>query len=177
MDHFTPFGWMQRFTHELIDCDPPVPIRAVRDRWVVDEKYVKVTGVWRSVCRAGPAWRVIEVVVSKHSDFTSDRRFFTTALMAHRPAEVITGRSNAGARECDRGPDSGGVIHNTEQCQNNRVETGDGRRKARLTDVRAEDRPDGGRADQKACVRAGREAGWLRAGIGSDTDTPLDDGI
>ena len=84
VDRVTVFRWVQRFTPELIDAARPF-WHAVGDRWFVDETYVKVNGVWwyvyRAVDRHG---QVIDVLVSRHTDFASARKFFTTSLLAHR---------------------------------------------------------------------------------------------
>ena len=84
VDHVTLFRWVQRFTPELIDAARPGR-HATRDRWFVDKTYVKVNGVWRYVYRAVDQYgQVIDVLVSKHRDVPSARRFFTESLRAHR---------------------------------------------------------------------------------------------
>ena len=105
---------------------------AVGDHWFLDENYVKVNGIWRYVYRAvDQHGQVIDVIVSERTDIASARRFFATALTAHRaPVEVIT----------DRAPTLANVIeelipatfHNTGQYENNRCECGHGRLKTRL---------------------------------------------
>ena len=45
------FRWVQRFLPLLIDAAWPCR-RAVGDRWFVDETYIKVAGVRRSIYRA-----------------------------------------------------------------------------------------------------------------------------
>lgn len=88
--------WGQRFTPLIVDAARPCR-HAVGDRWFVDETYVKVNGVWRYVYRVvDQHGQVIDMYVSKRRDIASARRFFTTALAAHRaPAEVITDRAPA----------------------------------------------------------------------------------
>ena len=102
------------------------------DRWFVDETYVKVAGVWRYVYRAvDQHGQVIDVFVSRHRDIASARRFFTTALAAHRaPAEVITDRAPALAHVIEELIPA--AFHNTGQYENNRCEADNGRLKARL---------------------------------------------
>ena len=88
--------------------------------------------MYRAVDERG---QVIDILVSKHRDIASARRFFTASMLAHRaPAEVIT----------DRAPALGNVIedlipaafHNTEQYENNRCECDDGRLKTRPRPMR-----------------------------------------
>jgi transposase-like protein len=131
VDHVTLYRWVQRFTPELIDAARPSR-HAVGDRWFVDETNVKVSGVWRYVYRAvDQHGQVIDVYVSQRRDIASARRFFTTALAAHRaPAEVITDRAAALANAIeDLIP---AAFHNTGQYENNRCECDHGRLKARL---------------------------------------------
>jgi transposase-like protein len=80
--------------------------------------------------------QVIDILVSKHRDIASARRFFTASLLAHRaPAEVITDRAPALANVMeDLIP---AAFHNTEQYENNRCECDHGRLKARLRPMRA----------------------------------------
>ena len=135
MDHVTLFRWVQRFTPLLIDAARPCR-HAVGDRWFVDETYVKVAGVWRYVYRAvDQHGQVIDVFVSRHRDIASARRFFTTALAAHRaPAEVITDRAPALAHVIEELIPA--AFHNTGQYENNRCEADHGRLKARLRPMR-----------------------------------------
>jgi IS6 family transposase len=131
VDHVTVYRWVQRFTPLLIDAARPCRHK-VGDRWFVDETYVKVNGVWRYVYRAvDQHGQVIDILVSKHRDIASARRFFTTALAAHRaPVEVITDRAPAPANVIEELIPA--VFHNTGQYENNRCEADHGRLKARL---------------------------------------------
>ena len=135
VDHVTLYRWVQRFTPELIDAARPCR-RAVGDRWFVDETYVKVNGVWRYVYRAVDQYgQVIDVLVSKHRDVPSARRFFTASLRAHRtPTEIITDRAAALASVIDQLIPA--AFHNTGQYENNRCECDHGRLKARLRPMR-----------------------------------------
>ena len=135
VDHVTLFRWVQRFTPLLIDAARPCR-HAVGDRWFVDETYVKVAGVWRYVYRAvDQHGQVIDVFVSRHRDIASARRFFTTALAAHRaPAEVITDRAPALANVIEELIPA--ACRNTGQYENNRCEADHGRLKARLRPMR-----------------------------------------
>ena len=96
VDHVTLYRWVQRFTPLLIDAARPCR-HAVGARWFTGETYVKVAGVWRYVYRAvDQHGQVIDILVSKHRDIPSARRFFTMSLRAHRiPTEVITDRAPA----------------------------------------------------------------------------------
>jgi hypothetical protein len=71
-----------------------------RDRWWVNETYVKVSGRWRYVYRAidqfGP---VIDVYVSPRRDRGAARCFFTRALAT---TKVIPWRSPLSRRRCTR---------------------------------------------------------------------------
>jgi transposase-like protein len=67
VDHVNIYGWVQRFTPELIDAARPCR-HNVGDRWFVDETYVKVAGVWSYVYRTvDQHGQVIDVYVSKAS--------------------------------------------------------------------------------------------------------------
>ena len=67
--------------------------------------------------------QVIDVFVSRRRDIAAARRFFATALAAHRePVEVVTDRAAALANVIeDLLP---AALHNTAQYENNRVESG-----------------------------------------------------
>jgi IS6 family transposase len=135
VDHVTIYGWVQRFTPQLIDAARPCR-HSVGDRWFVDETYVKAAGVWRYVYRAvDQHGQVIDVYVSKRRNIGSARHFFTTALLAHgRPVEVTTDLAAPLLRVVDELlPD---VVHDTEQYANNRIENDHGRLKARLRPMR-----------------------------------------
>ena len=51
VDHVTVYRGVHRFAPLLVDATRPCG-HAVGDRWLVDETYVKVNGVWRYVYRA-----------------------------------------------------------------------------------------------------------------------------
>jgi transposase, IS6 family len=92
VDHVTLFRWVQRFTPLLADA-ARFARHAPRDRWFVDETYVKVNGVWRYVYRAiDQDGQVIDVLVSGKRDAATARRFFQRALttMKVTPSEVVT---------------------------------------------------------------------------------------
>ena len=157
-----------RLPPELIDAACPCRHR-VGDRWFVDETYVEVNGVWRYVYRAvDQHGQVIEVLVSKHRDIASARRFFSASLLAREvPAEVIT----------DRAPALANVIedlipvafHNTGQYENNRCECDHGRLKARLRPMRGlkTDRPTGPRASSSEGTRSSRTSAAATTSWGS----------
>ena len=83
--------------HPLADRRAPAGSAPGRDRWFVDETYVKVAGVWSYVYRAvDQHGQVIDVYVSQRRDIGSARTFFTAALTVHGdPGEVITDRAPA----------------------------------------------------------------------------------
>jgi IS6 family transposase len=65
VDHVTLYRWVQRFTPLLIDAAQPCR-HVARDRWFVDETYVKASGVWRYVYRAvDQQGQVIDVYLSQ----------------------------------------------------------------------------------------------------------------
>jgi transposase-like protein len=75
------------------------------------------------------------VYVSTRRDTQAARRFFVTALRAHRePTEVVTDRAWTLRVVVDEVIP--GAFHNTEQYANNRIETGHGRLKSRLRPMR-----------------------------------------
>jgi IS6 family transposase len=135
VDHITQFRWVQRFTPILIDAADPYRY-AVGERWFVDETYVKVSGVWRSVYRAiDDDGQVIDMLVSKRRDAVAARWFFTAALRDHgQPGEVVTDRAAALAKAIREL--AADALHNTVQYANNRVEADHSRLKARLRPMR-----------------------------------------
>jgi len=135
VDHVTLYRWVQRFTPLLIDTARPCRHLA-KDRWFVDETYVKVSGLWRYVYRAvDQRGQVIDVYVSQRRDIGSARRFFTAASTVHGvPTEVVTDRAPALANVIEELIPA--ALHNTGQYQNNSVECDHGRLKARLRPMR-----------------------------------------
>ncbi len=135
MDHVTLFRWAQRFTPQLIDAARRCR-HAVGNRWFVHETYVNVNGIWRYVYRAVDQYgQVIDILVSKHRDIASARRFFNVSLRAHRsPTEVITDRAATLANVTPELIPA--AFGNTGQYENNRCEADHGRLKARLRPMR-----------------------------------------
>jgi transposase-like protein len=83
---------VQRFTPLLADA-ARFARHAPGDRWLVDETFVKVNGVWRYVYRAVDQYgQVIDVLLSARRDAAAARRFFTRALCTLKviPMEVVT---------------------------------------------------------------------------------------
>jgi IS6 family transposase len=93
---------VQRFSPRLIEVARPCR-HAVRDRWFVDETYVKVAGVWRYLYRAVDQFgQVIDVFLSRRRDLAAARRFFEVALRDHdRPGEVVTDKAPSLIRAVD----------------------------------------------------------------------------
>ena len=135
VDHVTIHRWVRCFTPLLIDAARPRR-QPVGCRWLVDETYVKVAGVWRYVYRAvDEHGQVIDVYVSRRRDLNAARKFFRGALDAHgEPDEVITDLAQALETVIEELiPDA---FYNTDQYANNRVECNHGRLKARLRPMR-----------------------------------------
>jgi transposase-like protein len=85
VDHVTIYWWVQRFTPEFIEAARPCR-HAPRDRWFVDETYVKVAGQWTYLYRAvDQHGQVIDVLWSLRRDLAAARRFFT-ARCARAPS-------------------------------------------------------------------------------------------
>jgi transposase, IS6 family len=101
-----------------------------------DETDVKVAGRWRYVYRAIDQFgQVIDVFVSERRDTQAARRFFVTALCAHRePSEVVTDRAWTLLAVVDEVIPN--AFHNTTQYANNRIEADHGQLKARLRPMR-----------------------------------------
>ena len=92
VDHVTVYRWVQRFTPLFADA-ARFARHSPGDRWLVDETYAKVNGVWRYVYRAVDQYgQVIDVLVSKRRDGEATRRFFRRALSTFKvtPSEVVT---------------------------------------------------------------------------------------
>jgi DDE domain len=112
VDHVTIYRWVQRFTPELIDAARPSR-HVARDRWFVDQTYLKVAGRWVYVHRTIDQYgQVIDVLASPKRDLVATRRFFARALNAtptahrgdHRPGPGLpAGARRAGSRGVARG--------------------------------------------------------------------------
>jgi IS6 family transposase len=107
VDRVTVYRWVQRFTPLLAEAARFVR-HAPRDRWFVDETYVKVNGVGRYVYRAiDQDGQVIDVLVSASRDAAA-RRFFQRALTMLKvtSCEVVTDAAAIYPRQ-RAGPDGG----------------------------------------------------------------------
>ena len=173
VDHVTIYRWVQRFTPLLIDAARPCR-HSVGDRWFVDETYVKVAGVWRHVYRAVDQYgQVIDVYVSKRRNLTAARTFFAMVLASHaRPGEVTTDLAASLLRVVDELLP--GVVHDTVQYANNRIENDHGRLKARLRPMRggSANRPDRVERDPWSRVHAEPAARPLRTRCRSPRSAP-----
>jgi transposase-like protein len=102
VDPVTIYRWVQRFTPLMIDAARPCR-HAPRDRWFVDDIYVKVAGRWVYLYRAiDHSGEVIDVLISEKRDRAATRQFFTRALRhGTHPTEVTTDRAPAYLRVLD----------------------------------------------------------------------------
>ena len=148
-----------------------------RDRWFVDEIYVKVAGRWRYLYRAVDQYgQVIDVLPSEQRDTAAARRFFSRAL-SHGPApvEVTTNKAGPYLRVLDELVPA--AAHVTEQCANDRIEADHGQLKARLrpmpTQTSPVDRPD----SRRTCLRPEPPHRPLRTGHRRLTAAPAGNGI
>jgi transposase-like protein len=107
------------------------------DRWYVDETYVKVSGVWRYVCRAVDQYgQVIDVLVSARRDAVAARRFFRRALSTLKvtPSEVVTDAAAVYPGVLDELIPQ--AWHHVEQYANNPIEADHSQLKHRLRPMR-----------------------------------------
>jgi transposase, IS6 family len=135
VDHVTVYRWVQRFTPLLIDAARPCR-HAPKDRWFVDETYIKIADRWVYLYRAIDQFgQVIHVLMSPKRDLAATHRFFTRALEHDpRPAEVSTDKAAVYPPVLDElAPDA---WHHTERYANNPVEADHGRLKSRLRPMR-----------------------------------------
>ena len=80
VDHVTVYRWVQRCTPLQAEA-ARLCRHGIRDRWQVDQTYVKVAGRCRYVYRAiDQSGQVIDVFVSARRDATAARRFFQQAI-------------------------------------------------------------------------------------------------
>jgi transposase-like protein len=136
VDHVTIYRWVQRFAPLFADV-ARLARHSPGDRWLVDETYVKVNGVWRYVYRAvHQHGQVIDVLVSKRRDGDAARRFFRRALTTPKvtPTEVVTDAAPTYPRVLDELVPA--AWHDVEGYANNRIEADHSRPKHRLRPMR-----------------------------------------
>jgi IS6 family transposase len=135
VDHVTVYRWVQTFTPAFIDAARPAR-HTTRNRWFVDETYVKVAGRWTYLYRAvNQHGQVIDVVLCTRRDVAAARTFFARALrLGLAPVEVTTDRAPVYPRVLDEMTPA--ARHVTEQYANNAIEADHGRLKARLRPMR-----------------------------------------
>jgi transposase-like protein len=136
VDHVTVYRWVQRFTPLLADA-ARFARHSPGDRWLVDETYVKVNGVWRYVYRAiDRDGQVIDVLVSPRRNADSAHRFFQRALAMLKvtPSEVVTDAAAIYPAVLDELVPS--AWQHVERYANNPIEADHGQFKHRLRPMR-----------------------------------------
>jgi len=131
VDHVTVYRWVQRFTPGVHRGRPAMPARS-RDRWFVDETYVKVAGQWTYLYRAVDQYgQVIDVLLSVRRAWRRRGGFFSRALRAGTVPAEVNHRPRTGLPRCSMRlvPSA---LHTVEQYANNPIEADHGRLKARL---------------------------------------------
>jgi hypothetical protein len=137
-----------------------------RDRWQVDETYVKVAGRWRYVYRAIDQFgQVIDVFVAARRDAKAARRFFEQVISTTRvgPSEVVTDQAPTYPVVLEQVLPA--ALHRTHRYADNHVEADHGRLKAPTrSHAWAQAGPQRPSGDRRACLRAEPSARTLRAG-------------
>jgi len=82
VDHTTIYRWVQRYAPELDRlCRPH--LKRTADSWRVDERYIKIKGVWTYLYRAVDAsGNTLDFWLSETRDSDAAKRFFRKALTA-----------------------------------------------------------------------------------------------
>jgi transposase-like protein len=94
VDHVSIYWWVQRFAPEFAEA-ARARQHVIGDRWLLDETYLKVEGIWRYLFRAIDQFgQVIDVFLSPRRNTEAARRFFARAKGRTRvsPVEVTTDR-------------------------------------------------------------------------------------
>ena len=143
MDEPWPTAALKALSAVVVPCGLLLVVRAMASRrgWMRPRVGLVIVSLTIAALLRSPNG----VFVPQRRDIASARRFFTTALAAHRaPAEVITDRAPALAKVVDELIPA--AFHNTGQYENNRCECDHGRLKSRLRPMR------GLKTDRTACI-------------------------
>ncbi len=97
VDHTTLYRWVQAYSPEL-DKRCRRHLKPTSDSWWVDETYIKIKGVWKSLYRAVDSeGNTLDFMLSAKRDTKAAKRFFKKVLNASHTIEprVITVDKNA----------------------------------------------------------------------------------
>jgi transposase-like protein len=121
VDHVSLYRWVQRFTALFADA-ARFCRHAPGERWFVDQRYVKVNGIWRYMYRAfDQHGQVIDVLALARRDAAAARRSFRRTV--HGEPHALRGghRRGQGVPRSAPRADPAGVAY-VEQYANNPIE-------------------------------------------------------